>query len=47
MHPAFAKAFALAEAFKAIQPTLSHEQTENADRAIRAEMTKQGFPQKV
>lgn len=42
MHPDMAKAFAFAEAFKAINASLSHEQNLEAQAVIEAELKKQG-----
>ena len=42
MHPDMAKAFAFAEAFKAINASLSHEQILKAEAVIEAELQKQG-----
>jgi hypothetical protein len=46
LHPDFAKAFSAAQAFSAIQNSLTAEQLEKADAVFRAEMAKQGFPTK-
>jgi hypothetical protein len=45
MKPDFAKAMSAAQAFHAVQGSLTPEQTEKAQRTFHAEMAKQGFPQ--